>query len=152
MTLIYEFEELDKALKNVDDNTALYLYLSWLGLSHKEIIAAETGDYNQRMRMLHTGGRAVYVKEDKIAAALEKASRSNEIKIMPDPDPARLKAEQAGVSPVYVYKMGYFKEKLDLKRRKQPEDLMRFKAMIRYIGEDEQQLADEFKEYENNSL
>lgn len=152
MRFIYCFEELDAIVKDITDESALmYLYLSWLGLSDDEIALLETSDCNMNMRILHTGGRTVYVKDDKIADLLKKFCSVNNDKILPEPDKSKSMAESSGISPIYVYKMGYYMEKLDLKRKNQPEDIMRFKAMIRYIGQDEDMLAREFSEYEQKA-
>lgn len=151
LNFIYEFDELEEALENITDKSVItYQYLSWLGLSHQEILMAQTDDYNPRMRVIHTGERVVYVKDDKIALTLANAAECGESMIVPDADAVKQAAEESGVSPVYVYKMGYFREKFDLKRRNQPEDLMSFKKMIRYINENENELAKEFSEYEKN--
>lgn len=152
MRFIYCFEELDAVVKDItDENALMYLYLSWLGLSDDEIASLEASDCNMNMRIIHTGGRTVYVKDDKIAELLKKFCSVNTDKILPESDKARSLAENNGVSPIYVYKMGYYMEKLDLKQRNQPEDIMRFKAMIRHIGQDEEILAKEFSEYEKKA-
>lgn len=151
LTLIYDFNELDKITSKIsDEEVVMYLYLSWLGLSHDKIILAETYDYNFKMRILHTDGRTLYIKDDKIANALKKACESGHEKFIADAVFAKSSAVKSGINPLYIYKMGYFREKLDLKLRNQPEDLMHFKAMIRYINEDENTLAAEFAEYEKN--
>lgn len=153
MDNIYNFSQLENLMKNIDnEDTVIYLCLCWLGLSHQEILKTETDDYNSRMRILHSSGRAIYIKEDRIAELLSERCKGSDETIVRDADSARHLAEQAGIDPAKVYKMAFFKEKLAHKKADQPEDKMIFKSMIGYIGEDEDTLEQEFDEYCNEIL
>ena len=79
------------------------------------------------MRILMCGDRSVYVKEDDIASFLEKCSGN----IIGDYDKAGSEAD-----------------KLELKKTGQPEDIVRFKEIMRHIGSDEKTISNEFEQYE----
>ena len=121
-----------------------YIFLSWPGLTEGEMKSAGADDYNAAMRILMCGDRSVYVKEDDIASFLEKCSGN----IIGDYDKASSEADKLGLSHDFVYKMRFFYDKLELKKTGKPEDIVRFKEIMRHIGSDEKTISNEFEQYE----
>ena len=71
---IYSFSQIEdkvKALHETNTEAAAAVALSWLGLSRDELKTLRVSDYNSTMRMLHSAGRVVYVREDLIADMLK---------------------------------------------------------------------------------
>lgn len=82
--------------------------------------------------------------EDEIASFLEKCSGN----IISDYDKAGSEADKLGLFHELVYKMRFFYYKLELKKTGQPEDIVRFKEIMRNIGSDEKTISSEFEQYE----
>ena len=138
------FEDIKKLTVDCDNNAKAYIYLSWLGLTESEIKSAAAEDYNAAMRILMCGDRSVYIKEDEIALFLSGAEGN----IVADTEKARIEAEKLGLPHEFLYKMRFFYDKLELKKTGQPEDIVRFKEIMRNIGSDKSTLSEEFERYE----
>lgn len=138
------FDDISKRTAESGRDAKAYIFLSWLGLTESEMKSAGADDYNAAMRILMCGDRSVYVKEDEIASFLEKCSGN----IIGDYDKAGSEADKLGLSHDLVYKMRFFYDKLELKKTGQPEDIVRFKEIMRNIGSDEKTISNEFEQYE----
>lgn len=155
---IYSFSQIEdkvKALQAEDIEAATAVALSWLGLSRDELKTLRISDYNSAMRMLHTAGRVIYVREDTIADMLkgicEKAPEYSMGFFITDAAAAYDAADAQGLSPICVLKMRYFYEKLRAKLSGEPEDRVFLKEILRSIGESEAAMEEQFAEYEKNA-
>lgn len=155
---IYSFSQIEvkvKALHETNAEAAIAVALSWLGLSCDELKTLRISDYNSAMRMLHTAGRVVYVREDTIANMLkgicEKAPEYSMGFFITDVNSAYEAAEKQGLSPISVLKMRYFYEKHSAKLSGEPEDRVFLKEILRSIGESEADMEKQFAEYENGA-
>ncbi len=155
---IYSFSQIEdkvKALQTEDIEAAAAVALSWLGLSRDELKILRISDYNSAMRMLHTAGRVIYVREDTIADMLkdicEKAPEYSMVFFITDVAAAYDAAEAQGLSPLCVLKMRYFYEKHCAKLSGEPEDRVFLKEILRSIGESEEAMEEQFAEYEKNA-
>ena len=115
---IYSFSQIEdkvKALHEINTEAAAAVALSWLGLSRDELKTLRVSDYNSTMRMLHSAGRVVYVREDLIAdmlkAICEEAPEYSMGFFITDVNSAYEAAEKQELSPISVLKMRYFYEK-----------------------------------------
>lgn len=156
---IYSFSQIEdrvKALQAEDIEAAAAVALSWLGLSRDELKILRISDYNSAMRMLHTAGRVIYVREDTIADMLkgicEKAPEYSMRFFITDVAAAYDAAEAQGLSPIFVLKMRYFYDKHRAKLSGDPEDRVFLKEILRSIGESEAAMEEQFAEYEKNVL
>ena len=116
---IYSFSQIEdkvKALHEINTEAAAAVALSWLGLSRDELKTLRVSDYNSTMRMLHSAGRVVYVREDLIAdmlkAICEEAPEYSMGFFITDVNSAYEAAEKQELSPISVLKMRYFYESL----------------------------------------
>lgn len=141
---IYSFSQIEDKVKALHENNteaAAAVAISWLGLSRDELKTLRVSDYNSTMRMLHTAGRVVYVREDTIADMLkgicEKAPEYSMGFFITDVNSAYEAAEKQGLSPISVLKMRYFYEKHSAKLSGEPEDRVFLKEILRSIGESE---------------
>lgn len=155
---IYSFSQIEdkvKALHETDTEAATAVALSWLGLSREELKILRVSDYNSAMRMLHTAGRVVYVREDLIAdmlkAVCEKAPEYSMGFFITDVNAAYETAEKQGLSPICVLKMRYFYDKLSAKLSGEPEDRVFLKEILRSVGESEPDMEKQFAEYEKGA-
>jgi hypothetical protein len=126
---IYSFSQIEdkvKALHETNTEAAAAVALSWLGLSRDELKTLRVSDYNSTMRMLHSAGRVVYVREDLIAdmlkAICEEAPEYSMGFFITDVNSAYEAAEKQELSPISVLKMRYFYEKHSAKLSGEPED------------------------------
>lgn len=151
----FQIEDKVKALHETNAEAAIAVALSWLGLSRDELKTLRISDYNSAMRMLHTAGRVVYVREDTIADMLkgicEKAPEYSMGFFITDAAAAYDAADAQGLSPICVLKMRYFYEKLRAKLSGEPEDRVFLKEILRSVGESEADMEKQFAEYENGA-
>mgnify|MGYP005834137033 FL=1 len=153
----YSFSDIStdvEKLFEADKQAGMYVCLSWIGLTADEIKFAKVCDYNPAMRMLHTEERVIYIQDDEVAEKLKKRCEnvppySMELMVA-DCAKAAAKAEELGVSPAFVYKMKYFKEKQQSAISGEPEDFIRKKECLKYIGESEEELEAQFINYQKN--
>lgn len=155
---IYSFSQIEdkvKALQAEDIEAATAVALSWLGLSRDELKILRILDYNSAMRMLHTAGRVIYVREDTIADMLkgicEKAPEYSMGFFITDVNSAYEAAEKQELSPISVLKMRYFYEKHSAKLSGEPEDRVFLKEILRSVGESEVDMEKQFAEYEKDA-
>ena len=124
-------------MHETNTEAAAAVALSWLGLSRDELKTLRISDYNSTMRMLHTAGRVVYVREDTIADMLkgicEKAPEYSMGFFITDVNSAYETAEKQELSPISVLKMRYFYEKHSAKLSGEPEDRVFLKEILRSI-------------------
>lgn len=156
---IYSFSQIEDKVKSLqadDIEAAAAVALSWLGLSRDELKILRISDYNSAMRMLHTAGRVIYVREDIIADMLkgicEKAPEYSMGFFITDVTAAYDAADAQGLSPIFVLKMRYFYDKHSAKLSGDPEDRVFLKEILRSIGESEAAMEEQFAEYEKNAL
>ena len=152
---IYSFSQIEdkvKALHETNTEAAAAVALSWLGLSHDELKTLRVSDYNSTMRMLHSAGRVVYVREDLIAdmlkAICEEAPEYSMGFFITDVNSAYEAAEKQELSPISVLKMRYFYEKHSAKLSGEPEDRVFLKEILRSVGESEADMEKQFAVYE----
>lgn len=155
---IYSFSQIEDKVKTLHETNieaATAVALSWLGLSREELKTLRVSDYNSAMRMLHTAGRVVYVREDLIAdmlkAICEKAPEYSMGFFITDLNAAYDAAKKQGLSPISVLKMRYFYEKHSAKLSGEPEDRVFLKEILRSVGESESDMEKQFAEYEKGA-
>ena len=155
---IYSFSQIEdkvKALHEINTEAAAAVALSWLGLSRDELKTLRVSDYNSTMRMLHSAGRVVYVREDLIAdmlkAICEEAPEYSMGFFITDVNSAYEAAEKQELSPISVLKMRYFYEKHSAKLSGEPEDRVFLKEILRSVGESEADMEKQFAEYEKDA-
>lgn len=155
---IYSFSQIEdevKALHETNTEAAAAVAISWLGLSRDELKTLRVSDYNSTMRMLHSAGRVVYVREDLIAdmlkAICEEAPEYSMGFFITDVNSAYEAAEKQELSPISVLKMRYFYEKHSAKLSREPEDRVFLKEILRSVGESEADMEKQFAEYEKDA-
>ena len=155
---IYSFSQIEdkvKTLHETNTEAAAAVALSWLGLSRDELKTLRVSDYNSTMRMLHSAGRVVYVREDLIAdmlkAICEEAPEYSMGFFITDVNSAYAVAEKQELSPISVLKMRYFYEKHSAKLSGEPEDRVFLKEILRSVGESEADMEKQFAEYEKDA-
>ena len=125
------------------------------GSERDELKTLRVSDYNSTMRMLHSAGRVVYVREDLIAdmlkAICEEAPEYSMGFFIADVNSAYEAAEKQELSPISVLKMRYFYEKHSAKLSGEPEDRVFLKEILRSVGESEADMEKQFAEYEKDA-
>ena len=150
---IYSFSQIEdkvKTLHETNTEAAAAVALSWLGLSRDELKILRVSDYNSTMRMLHSAGRVVYVRED-LKAICEEAPEYSMGFFITDVNSAYAAAEKQELSPISVLKMRYFYEKHSAKLSGEPEDRVFLKEILRSVGESEADMEKQFAEYEKDA-
>lgn len=138
---IVGFEQLEQLLKskNLSANAVEYSYLIWLGLTPNEMSCAY---YNPNTRTVEFDDRVIFVKQDRMAERLADISgRPIEKKNIAS---AEKELNDAGISPAFLYKTGFFNIRLEQAKLGQPEDLVRIKEMSRHIGQSNEELEREY--------
>ncbi|MGN0696546.1 MAG: hypothetical protein ACI4J5_07280 [Oscillospiraceae bacterium] len=142
MDYIYDSDMLEEKLaekEGLSKGAKAYIYLTWLGLSAAEIKAAR---YNGMVSTVEWDDRMTFVKDEKISAFLSSCVDISDF------GKYASEAENSGIEPGLVYKMGFFNIRYEQKKLGQPEDVVRIREMAKVIGEDASALSNEYLDYE----
>ena len=125
------------------------------GSERDELKTLRVSDYNSTMRMLHSAGRVVYVREDLIAdmlkAICEKAPEYS-MGFSSQTWTLHTKPQKSRSFPLSAcLKWDNFYEKHSAKLSGEPEDRVFLKEILRSVGESEADMEKQFAEYEKDA-